>query len=156
MVIASLATLYLVTQQANVEKLLGGSITAIVPVPSTRGRPFDKHPLAQALRRSVQFRDRIVDGMAHVLGGAIGRREYKPTIFVASSEALRDQRVVLIEDLWVSGAKAMSAAGAALTAGAASVLILPLARELRPSFCGEDHPYLVAMGTPYSVKSWPR
>jgi hypothetical protein len=62
----------------------------------------------------------------------------------------------LLEDLWVSGAKAVSAAGAALDAGAEAVAILPLCREYRfPSqFTPEE--YAAEAAKKFDIASWPR
>jgi len=56
----------------------------------------------------------------------------------------------------VTGATALSAAGALLMHGAAAVAILPLARCLDTSYWGELHPYRAAADRPYRVAFWPR
>lgn len=114
------------------------------------------HPLVRVIRRSVVFRDRLVEGLSYGPGETIGRQEYKPSVYQADLAALRDQRVALIEDLWVSGAKAVSAAGAILEAGAASVVIISIAREVRPDsdFCPEE--YVRATEAPFDIDAWPR
>ncbi len=156
--LAALMTRHFGAHEDKFRELLGGPVSQIAVVPSTRGRLFAAHPLARAVARSVPLSERLADVLAHVEGATIARQEYKPSIFNVDSRAVRGERIALIEDLWVSGSKAVSAAGALLDAGAESVLILPVAREIRPSspFCGEDHPYLEAMRTPYVVEAWPR
>ncbi len=70
-----------------------------------------------------------------------------------------DERVILIEDTWVSGATALSAAGALLDRGAESVAILPIARMVEPdpwNSCYGGHPYLGVLETPYDPAEWPR
>jgi predicted amidophosphoribosyltransferase len=156
--LAALMTRYSNAHDQDIQKLLGGPASQIAVVPSTRGRSFASHPLASAVARSLPLHERLVDVLTHVEGATITRQEYKPSIFRVDSPSVRGERLVLVEDLWVSGSKAVSAAGALLEAGAQSVVILPVAREIRPSspFCGEDHPYVEAMRAPYVIESWPR
>lgn len=44
------------------------------------------------------------------------------------------KRVLLVEDAWVTGATAVSAAGSLVEAGAAEVLVLPIARIIDGGF----------------------
>jgi len=149
-VVSALATLFLTAHEQRLATLLGGPISQIAVVPSTRGRSFDQQPLAGTIRRSVAFRDRLANVLSHRSGVTIGRQEYKPAFCEVDIARVRGERIVVVEDLWVSGAKAVSAAGALLEAGAASVVVVAVAREIRPSspFCGEDHPYLTEMSRP--------
>lgn len=70
------------------------------------------------------------------------------------------ERIVIIEDTWVTGATALSAAGALHEFGAENVLIIPMARLINSSYWSEDHPYREGMmdGTfdPVAPSSWPR
>lgn len=156
--LSALTTLYLGAQERRIAALLGGAITQIAVVPSTRGKSFELHPLAGVIRRSAAFHDRLANVLSHRNGVGIAHQEYKPSFCQVDAAAVRGQRIVLVEDLWVSGAKAVSAAGALMEAGAASVAVISIAREIRPNspFCGEDHPYLVEMAKPYDVNAWPR
>lgn len=157
-VVSALAALYLTANEQHLASLLGGPISQIAVVPSTRGKSFEQQPLAGTIRRSVTFRDRLANVLSHRSGVTIARQEYKPSYCKVDVAAVRGERIVLIEDLWVSGAKAVSAAGALMDGGAASVIVVAVAREIRPSspFCGEDHPYLAEMGKQYDVNAWPR
>ncbi len=135
--------------------MLGGGISRIVVVPSTRGRLFKVHPLARAVQRSRLFGSRLTNALSHRSGATIARQEYKPSIYAVDA-GVTSHRIVLVEDLWVSGARAVSAAGALLEAGAESVGILPIAREIRPStpFCPDE--YVDQVNVQYNVDSWPR
>jgi len=154
--VAALIAAYLTAHQNRIEPLLGGALSHIAVVPSTRGRRFDIHPLANAVKRSRAFGSRLSNALSHVAGATIKRQEYKPSIYSVDASLVRGGRVVIVEDLWVSGARAVSAAGAIMDAGAKSVLILPVARELRSSnlFCPEE--YVADVKKRYDVDAWPR
>lgn len=81
-----------------------------------------------------------------------------PTAFRPGPISVAGKRVLLIEDSWTSGATAISAAGALLDGGAASVLIMPIARIIPSGFWPDDHPYRTAMKLPWDPDSdqWPR
>ena len=154
--VASLVAAYVAEHKQRINALLGANYTQIVVVPSTRGRSFAVHPLPQAIRRIVALKDHISDALNHVPGSTIGRQEYKPSIFTVDASSVRNAKILLIEDLWVSGSKAVSGAGALLQAGASSVVILPIVREYRsPSdFCPQE--YQSAASSPYDLGYWPR
>lgn len=82
-------------------------------------------------------------------------REYRPEIFAPVAE-VGGHRIILVEDTWITGATALSAAGALLDAGADSVVITPIARDMKPAFHGEEHPYLVYIQHEYELEAWPR
>jgi adenine/guanine phosphoribosyltransferase-like PRPP-binding protein len=154
--VSALIAAYLTAHESRIAELLGGAISRITVVPSTRGRRFAVHPLARAVQRSRFFGERLVNAVTHRLGEQIARQEYKPSIYAIDGAMVAGERVVLIEDLWVSGARAVSAAGGLLEAGAASVVILPIAREIRTStpFCPEE--YVNAVKARYAIDTWPR
>jgi hypothetical protein len=153
--VSALITAYLTSHKPDIEQLLMGEISRIAVVPSTRGRQFNLHPLARAVQRSRLFGPLLSNALSHVPGSVIGRQEYKPAIYSADASQVRGERIVLIEDLWVSGARAVSAAGALLEAGAESVAVLPVAREVRPStpFCPQE--YVDQVAAAYNVDRWP-
>ena len=154
--LAALATEYIKSHNAKIEHLLGGEGSFTTVVPSTRGVSFEDQPLTKTLQLAHALRDHVRQTLAHVTGETIARGSYRPEGFVPQGEAVEGQRIVLIEDLWVSGATCVSAAGALLSAGAESVVILVLARQIRdnPNFVPAE--YREAMGLQYDVTSWPR
>jgi len=156
LVLAALTSVYLTAHRSHLSSLLGGNPSVITVVPSTRGRPFEQHPLPRALRLATALRDHVIRAVSFVPNATIGRQEYKPSVFRADKDTVAGGRIVLIEDTWVSGSKALSAAGALLEAGAAAVVVVPIAREIRPGFWGADHPYLQSSRSPYDVNFWPR
>ncbi len=84
------------------------------------------------------------------------RTKYAPEMFRANPDVVNGGRIVLIEDTWITGATAISAAGSLLAAGADSVVITPIARDFRVQFHAEDHPYLARIARKFDVRSWPR
>ncbi len=154
--VAALIATFVAQHTEKLNALLGGDFTQVVVVPSTRGRAFDVHPLPKAIRRIVALKDRLSNSLFHVPRSTIGRQEYKPSIFTVDTPAVAGGRILLIEDLWVSGAKAASGAGALLQAGASSVVILPVVREYRSAtdFCSES--YAADAAVPYVIGRWPR
>ena len=154
--LAAMATEYIKSHNAKIEHLLGGEGSFTTVVPSTRGVSFEDQPLTKTLQLAHALRDHVRQTLAHVTGETIARGSYRPEGFVPQGEAVEGQRIVLIEDLWVSGATCVSAAGALLSAGAESVVILVLARQIRdnPNFVPAE--YREAMGLQYDVTSWPR
>lgn len=125
----------------NADALGLGHITRplFVPVPSTRAalgrRGFNPasalaRPLARALRAeyaptALMFRraPRSSRGL-----GRAERRERMRGVLVARPGVVRGREVVLVDDVMTTGATALAATRALLTAGAASVDVVVLAR----------------------------
>ncbi|HEY4320934.1 MAG TPA: hypothetical protein VGM77_07085 [Gemmatimonadales bacterium] len=155
--IAALSTAYIEAHKHRIEAILHGSIEHIVVVPSSRAdRPFASQPLANVIRRSRPFRALLADGLSWVPSASLARATYDPEVFREGGDLVSGKRVLLLEDLWVSGSHPLSAAGKLLALGASAVMILPVAREVSVDFCGPSHPYIIAMESAYSVDHWPR
>lgn len=154
--IASLVYLYLTTHVREIASVLGGEPTIITIVPSKRGRAYKEQPLRHALSMVAPLNAKLRHTLTMREGQAIGRWEYKPTAMRPENTVVKGQRVALIEDTWVTGATAMSAAGALMEAGARSVVVLPVGREVNETFSTEEHPYREAMKKPYDIRHWPR
>lgn len=124
-------------------------------VPSKRGVPHDQQPLRTALvtfsplklllRQTLRFRE----------GASLGRQQCKAKVFEPQGTSVQRKGVLLVEDTWVSGSTAMSAAARLLELGAERVLIMPIARMIKAEFWG-DSPYLRAAAEPYQLGHWPR
>jgi hypothetical protein len=156
--IVALAYEYAHVHSVSVASLLGGAPSRWTIVPSKRGHTFASQPFRRTLSRVGVLADRLSETLRLRPGQRIDRKEYKPQAFDCVSP-VAGQRVVLLEDTWVTGATAVSAAGALLQAGAATVSIMPVARMVEKSFWAEDHPYLVNMIRPYDPWDrtlWPR
>jgi hypothetical protein len=125
--LTAVASLFLKSNDANIAGILGGPPTLTTIVPSTSGITYSLQPLRRTLARSPEIDKRLTECLAYIKGQQTQRRIYTPDVFRASVDVV-GQRVVLIEDTWVTGATAISAAGALLEAGALSVAVLPIAR----------------------------
>jgi len=156
MPIAALVHLFTLHHARPITELLGGEADVVAIVPSTRGKSFQQQPLRETLARSPHLREKLQGVVSHRPGITVPRRTYTPEAF-ACTESIQGTRVLLVEDLWVSGSKAISTAGAMLEAGAASVLIVPVARLVEaPGFYPAEHPYYAAMAAPHDYTRWPR
>lgn len=154
--VAALSHLFVTTHKGEIEGLLGGEIDAITIVPSTRGRTFENQPLRHTLERSPYFRDKLQPLVSYRTGTTVPRQTYTPEAFPCRREA-EDARILLVEDTWVSGSKAVSAAGALIEAGARSVVIAAVARLVeKPGYFPADHPYYQRAAEAHDYSWWPR
>jgi len=155
-VLASVAHAFLTAHHEDIARMIGGEPDLITIVPSTRGIGYERQPLKRTLSLSGILRDRLVQTMTHDPRIAVGRQEFNPAAFKVMNQAVRGKRIILVEDTWVSGSKAVSAAGALLGAGAGGVAIISIARVVDEGFWPPDHPYREAMKAPYDHEAWPR
>jgi len=156
--LAALAYTYLDKNAGPLAELLGGPPSILSPVPSKKpGFTFPHQPFRQTLALVPPLAKQLRHTLTHIAGQSIGRREYNPAAFAPGPVSVEGERVVLLDDTWVTGATAVSAAGALLRDGATSVAILPLARMVDSEFWPKDHPYRQAMNVgPYDPAAWPR
>lgn len=109
----------------------GGPWDVITSVPSSTDREGE-HPLVRAIKLLPDIRDQYET--------LLERGEVNITHTIASDQgfnALRrldDERVLLIDDTFTSGARAQSAASVLNNAGATVVAILPIGRVITPGF----------------------
>ncbi|MGH7498685.1 MAG: phosphoribosyltransferase [Gemmatimonadales bacterium] len=155
-VLVSLAYEYLSVNAQAIAGLLGGPATMSTIVPSKRGFTFEQQPF----RKTLALVDTIRNSLRHTLnfrdGATVDRWSYAPDAFAPGPDPVQGARVLLLEDSWVTGATAMSAAGALVGFGAVSVAVIPLARVVDQGFWEKDHPYRTAMVEPYRLNAWPR
>jgi hypothetical protein len=154
--IGALAYTYLSANEERIAQVLGGESTLLTIVPSKRGVAYRDQPLQKALSLVAPLQERLVSTLSFTFGAPAGRHRYHPASFARDEVSVQGERVVLIEDTWVTGATAISAAGALLELGAQSVAVLPLARCIDSGFWAEGHPYREAMAREYEVEHWPR
>lgn len=153
--LAALAAVHYQEHQHRIASALGGEPSVVTVVPSKRGRPFETQPLRVAMHHVAALRPKLMKVIEHVRNREVARQSYVPDAFQVSA-SVANERVLLIEDTWTTGATAISAAGALYLAGARSVLVLPLARKINVDFWSDDHPYVVAMRRGWNPVSWPR
>jgi hypothetical protein len=150
-ILAALTSTYLGQHWARITDVLGGDPDRMTYVPSKRGRAA----FPRALSLVPGIRDWLKETLRVKAGAKWGRRAYTPGAFVPGTTSVSG-RVILLDDAWVTGATAVSAAGALLREGADAVVILPLARVVDAGFWGEEHPYRAAMQGAYDPAVWPR
>jgi hypothetical protein len=160
LVLVSVAHHFLQTHASRVASLLGGEPTVVTVVPSKRGISYDDQPLRIALSKAEPIQEKLRETLRYGEGSTWGRQEYHPEAFTAGPVAVRGERVVLIEDTWVTGATAVSAAGRLLELGADGVALFPIARLVNANYWPGEHPYRQTMervhiGSSLAIE-WPR
>jgi hypothetical protein len=153
--LTAVVSLFLKSNEANIAAILGGPPALTTIVPSTSGITYALQPLRRTLARSPELDNRMTECLTYVTGQQTQRRIYTPEVFRASIDVV-GERVVLIEDTWVTGATATSAAGALIEAGAVSVCLLPIARIVeKNSYLSPK--YLELMDhSPWASTDWAR
>lgn len=153
-VLVALLEKYLAAHLDEIAGVLGGLPNCFTIVPSKRGTAFENQMLTRVVQAVPSRAWPLEQLLTFNPGASIPRQTYRPGAFSLTRD-VSGQRVVLVEDSWVSGGTPLSAAGA-LYEGGASVLLLPIARVIdNPSYWG-DHPYIVQMRDAYDVERWPR
>jgi predicted amidophosphoribosyltransferase len=156
-VVASLTYEWLTAHEVDLSELLGGEPDLLTIVPSKKmGMTFERQHLRLALALVASIANRLTATLDCVDPAAYHRTKYTSQMFRARAGTIEGKRILLIEDTWITGATAVSAAGALLAAGAQSVVIAPIARDFRVQFHAEDHPYLARIAREYDVRFWPR
>lgn len=154
--LGALAYRWLSEHEHRLTSLLGGEADYVTVVPSKKGTTtYETQPLRRALSIVAPLAQRMRQALRCVAPMAERLREYRPEIF-APTLYVNGHRIILVEDTWITGATALSAAGSLLEAGAASVVITPIARDMKPTFHGKDHPYLTYIDHDYDIEAWPR
>jgi orotate phosphoribosyltransferase len=116
--------------QEQLRHALSGSIDAICITPSTRGVPLRQQRLAGAVQLIERFLPPVEPLLEATMGRAKPRNRVDAELFQGDPQQIAGKRILLIEDTWVSGAAAVSAAVALRNAGANEVLILAIARRV--------------------------
>jgi hypothetical protein len=130
---------FLLAHGSAVRAAAGGTVDLVLPVPSSNrpGAP----PLARVEGLGADVAALLPDAcwaprlLQRAGAGALGHMRPDAAAFgvdEAERSALARTRVVLLDDTYVSGARAQSAACALRLAGARATLIVPLGRVLRP------------------------
>ncbi len=100
-------------------------------------------PLRQALAMMVPLREKLVPLLEYQPHDDMvaTRGSYCPQCFVSDGESADGERVLLVEDTWVTGGTAISAAGALANMGAKSIMVMPIARVLDTGYWNSS-PYV--------------
>jgi hypothetical protein len=136
-----------------VEAALGGAADVVLPVPSTvrpGGSPLERvGGLAETVTATLGPRAVWAPGLLRRSAQPVGHMRPHPGAFEvtpAGAAVVPGARVVLLDDTYVSGARAQSAAAALRRAGAGAALIVPLGRLLRPDRSVAHAAFLSAQG----------
>lgn len=127
-----------------IEHLVGAPVSRVATVPSLK-HPDELHPLATVVHKVLQTLDiPIVELNPKRDVPESQRRECRDDHFTCA-EQLHGEHIVLIEDTWVTGGHAQSAAAGLYRAGASHATIIPIGRLLDPDFTTtknflRDHP----------------
>ncbi len=145
---------FLTEHVACVFAAFGGAADLVVPVPSS-SRPG---------RASLERADGLAEGVVSALGvhvqwspstlqraeGDIGPMRPNAHAFAVPAAwraAVHGSRVMLLDDIYVSGSRAQSAAAALRLSGARTVVIVPLGRVVRPERFATHAAFVAASGT---------
>jgi hypothetical protein len=115
----------------NITSVLGGPPTIVSAVPSTRGKSWDQHPIAAVIKMVGALSDRAQACLRHTNVMRVPR-VVQHGLFEPVTET-EGARVLLVEDMWVTGSTAETAAMSLMNAGA-KVAILTIGRELNPKW----------------------
>lgn len=126
---------------------LGGAVDIVLPVPSTARPGGASLTLLEGWRglvgRAFGPRARWMPALLGRSEGAVGHMRPNAGAFVpVDVAAVEGARAVLLDDTYVSGARAQSAAAALRRAGARATVIVPVGRVLRPDRSGAHAAHL--------------
>jgi predicted amidophosphoribosyltransferase len=118
---------------------IGGGIDLVLPVPSSSrpgGAPLARaEGLARGVVSALAPGARWLPTALRRAGGEIGHMRPNPGAFAVPPSwrtTVHGSTALLLDDIYVSGSRAQSAAAALRLCGATAVLIVPLGRVLRP------------------------
>ncbi len=142
-IVRALVHSFLMTEGPRLAAHLGGSVDVVALVPSTHRPGMAPLGLVDKLGSDVLAALPLARWEPDLLGGARGaggpppvaHMRPDPAAFMPRADdthALAGARVVLLDDIYVSGARSQSAAAALRRSGALAALIVPVGRILRP------------------------
>lgn len=125
-----------------IARSVGSHWDAVTFVPSL-GRPGRDHPVAQLANQVISQFSKIGRPTVRPGPGAleVGRTPRADAFVIADGDGVAGRHVLVVEDTWVSGAKAQSVAVALKDVGAGAVSVLAVARWLRYDW--PDHRALI-------------
>jgi predicted amidophosphoribosyltransferase len=132
-VLATEAERYLAIHGDCLREETGGfDAYSVVPTSRPQARAIGRHPL-EAVMAGVGALSAL-DLVRLVPSGPTGHLEPNPRAFVAADEScVAGRRLLVVEDCWVTGARALSAVAALRRAGATVTCVLVLGRSVDPS-----------------------
>jgi hypothetical protein len=141
--VGALVRTFLTAEGPGLAACLGGPVDVVALVPSTHRPGAAPLGLVDGLRSVVAAALPLARWESELLrraggvGGSppVSHMRPNPAAFTPRADdthPLADARVVLLDDTYVSGARAQSAAAALRRSGARATLIVPIGRVLRP------------------------
>jgi len=121
---------YMLENRRNLKGHLGG-YTVACQVPSSNPR-FAAHPMRGVIGDG-QVLGAPLEGLLERASGPLGHRRMSDSAFRTTKE-VSQHRVLLVDDVFTTGASAQSAASALTLSGATVVGILVIARRVDPEF----------------------
>lgn len=155
LLVAQVLKVWLSNHMGRVTKAIGGPPTVAAVVPSTSASM--PTPLYQIVSQQPKLCDSVLPSAVRYIGpSASWKRSYlSPDSFSVDPEEVSGQRMVLVEDTWVTGSTALSAAIAIRRAGAAKLALIPIARMVKADD-GMTDDYKEAIRPPYDPERFPR
>jgi hypothetical protein len=137
--------------RACVVAAIGGPVDIVLAVPSS-SRPGPAslegvNGLGELAVASLCPTPRWMPAGLHRADGEVGHMQPHARAFAVSRSTracISGARVLLLDDVYVSGSRAQSAAAALRLSGARSVLIVPVGRVLRPERFGAHAAFIAA------------
>lgn len=123
----------------------------VTTVPSSSAERDRHHPLPQMVASVIEPTRARYERLLSRSASPVAERAVDPQKYEASRE-LGDQRILLIDDTWTTGANAQSAAAALKGAGASAVGLLVVGRHIHDDFSDNER-RLRASGRPFDWTS---
>lgn len=139
---------YLASHEACLARALGvAAFTAVTTVPSSRRERADTHPLGRLVGELVgPVRERYIRALERS-DAAVDAHRFNAGKYRARVE-LEGGPVLLIDDMWTTGANARSAAAALKAAGAGPIAVLVIGRHVNRGWHDNDR-HLRALPRPF-------
>jgi predicted amidophosphoribosyltransferase len=152
--VVALFNLFFADHVGCITTALGGHPDLVVPVPSS-SRPgrasLERVPgLVEVIHASLGANARWLPSALQRSGGEVGPMRPNAHAFAVPAsqrDAVHGARAIVLDDIYVSGSRAQSAAAGLRLAGATTVLILPLGRAVRPAKSLTHAAFVGANGT---------
>lgn len=152
--LASVLWAWLNEHWVDLANVLGGPPTLVTVVPSRSDpMPTPLYRIAMAQPTLGGLLSAAISYDSSAVEGEWKRKSLEPDAFKVSSD-VEGERVLLLEDTWVTGSTPLSAAIAARRTGAASLALVPIARMVYQDAMTD--PYRVAASAPVDFSSFPR
>lgn len=123
----------------QIELTLSGAVDAVCITPSTKGIPLRQQRLDGVVRLVERFLPPVEPLLTAVEGKVKSRNAIDASLFHGTRSDIDGKRILLVEDTWVTGAAAMSAAVTLLDCGAREVLVMPIARRVETASVVQAH-----------------